>query len=126
MLSGRHCRPSGKLAHTRRNPPSSSSSTRISQVHHFPLQNRVTRLIPTVRTAGTGEGDLLGRSLWKMSGGQVKFKDFQVKGLRNLGVDESKVVAEFSAYWDQTGQRMKPKKVPANFYMYMKSSSTAS
>jgi len=53
MLSGRHGRPSGKLAHTRRNPPSSSSSTRISHVHHFPLQNRVTRLIPTVRTAVT-------------------------------------------------------------------------
>lgn len=74
----------------------------------------------------TGEGDPLGRSLWKMSGGLVKFGDFQVKGLRNLGVDESKVVAEFSAYWDQTGHRMKPKNVPTNFYMYMKGSSTAS
>lgn len=73
----------------------------------------------------TGEGDSLGRSLWKISGGQVKFRDFQVKGLRNLGVDESKVVAEFSTYWDQTGQRMKPKNVPPNFYMHMKSTGTA-
>src|SRR5580658_3275703 len=51
MLSGRHCRPSGNEANVRRNPPSNSSSTRILQVHHFPLKNGVTRRIPTVRTA---------------------------------------------------------------------------
>jgi hypothetical protein len=73
----------------------------------------------------TGEGDSLGRSLWKMSGGHVRFADFQVKGLRKLGVDESKVVAQFSAYWEQTGQKMKPKNVPANFYMHMKNSGCA-
>ena len=73
----------------------------------------------------TGEGDALGRSLWKMSGGLVKFADFQVRGLRNLGVDESKIVSKFSAYWEQTGHKMKPKKVPASFYMHMKNSSCA-
>src|SRR5260370_20986820 len=51
MLSGRHCRLSGKDAHARRNPPNNSSSTRILQVHHAPRQNGVTRLVPTVRTA---------------------------------------------------------------------------
>lgn len=69
MLSGRHRRPSGKDAHARRNPPSNSSSIRIPQVHHFPRQNGVTRLVPTVRTAGavedhgySSEADLENRS----------------------------------------------------------------
>ncbi|MHB1701604.1 MAG: hypothetical protein ACYCSN_16050, partial [Acidobacteriaceae bacterium] len=41
----------GKEAHARRNPHNNSVSTRIIQVHHFPIQNGVTRLVPTVRTA---------------------------------------------------------------------------
>jgi len=73
----------------------------------------------------TGEGDPLGRSLWKITCGQVKFGDFQVKGLRKLEVDENRIEKEFSAYWEQTGQRMKPKNVPANFYMFMKAASPA-
>jgi hypothetical protein len=72
-----------------------------------------------------GEGDPLGQTLWKMTCGQVKFADFQVKGLRNLGVDENKIVDEFSAYWEQTGQRMNPKNVPRSFFMYMQGSSKA-
>lgn len=72
-----------------------------------------------------GEGDPLGRSLWKITCGQVKFGDFQVKGLRNLGVDENRIEMEFSAYWEQTGQKMKPKNVPRNFFMHMKASSQA-
>lgn len=72
-----------------------------------------------------GEGDALGQSLWKRSGGQVKFADFQVKGLRNLGVEASKIEEQFSAYWEQTGQRMKPKNVPASFYKFMNAASTA-
>ena len=39
----------------------------------------------------TGEGDPLGQSLWKMTCGQVKFGDFQVKGLRKLAADENKI-----------------------------------
>jgi hypothetical protein len=73
----------------------------------------------------TGEDDPLGQSLWKMSGGQVKFADFQVKNLRNLGVGEDNVVKEFCAYWEETAQRMKPKNVPAGFYMFMKDASPA-
>ena len=55
MLSGRHCRLSGKHAHARRNPPSNSDNACILQVHHFPLANGVTRQVPTVRTAGSPE-----------------------------------------------------------------------
>jgi AraC-like DNA-binding protein len=73
----------------------------------------------------TGEGDSLGQSLWKISGGQVKFAGFQVKNLRNLGVDENKIVEEFSGYWEQTGQRMSPLNVPCGFYMNVKDSSPA-
>ena len=72
----------------------------------------------------TGEGDLLGQSLWKITCGQVRFGDFQVKGLRKLQVDENKIVKEFSTYWEKTGQRMKPKNVPASFYMSMKTTSS--
>ena len=56
MLSGRHCRASGKNAHTSRNPLSNVSSTRIFPVHHPMSPNRVTMLVPTVRTAGYAEG----------------------------------------------------------------------
>ncbi len=62
MLSGRHCRPSGKDAHARRNPPNNSSSTRILQVHHSLLQNGVTKLVPTVRTAVPESWPLRARS----------------------------------------------------------------
>lgn len=68
----------------------------------------------------TGEGDPLGRSLWTLSGGQVKFADFQVTNIRKLGLDEETVVKGFSSYWEQTGQRMSPKNVPRGFYMYIK------
>lgn len=71
----------------------------------------------------TGEGDPLGQELWKITGGQVKFADFQVKGLRNLGVDGDRVVEEFTAFWERTGQKMKPKNVPHGFYMSMKAAS---
>ncbi len=72
-----------------------------------------------------GEGDPLGQSLWRMSGGLVKFGDFQVRNLRNLEVDENKIVDEFSTFWEQTGKRMKAGNVPASFYMAMKSASQA-
>jgi hypothetical protein len=78
-----------------------------------------------VKYPWTGEGDPLGQLLWKMTWGQVKFADFQVTGLRKLGVDENKITSEFSAYWEQTGQRMKPKNVPRSFYMHMKDVSQA-
>jgi hypothetical protein len=78
-----------------------------------------------VKYPWTGEGDPLGQSLWKMSGGEVKFANFQVANLRKLGVDEDNVVKKFCTYWEQTGQRMKPKNVPAGFYMFMKASSPA-
>jgi len=73
----------------------------------------------------TGEGDPLGQTLWKMSGGQVKFKDFQVKGLRGLRLDENMIVEKFSAHWEQTGQKMNPKNVPRCFYKYMENVSSA-
>ena len=70
MLSGRHCRTSGKDAHTQRNPSSNSSSTRILQVHHSPLQNGVTRLVPTVRTAEALEEDV-GVQLFDRTGAHI-------------------------------------------------------
>jgi len=73
----------------------------------------------------TGEGDPLGQSLWKMSGGQVKFADFQVKSLRKMGMDANTIEQEFSSFWENTGHRMKPIKVPPTFYMHMKSASQA-
>ena len=73
----------------------------------------------------TGEGDPLGQTLWKMTCGEVKFADFQVKGLRNLGMDEDEIAAEFAIFWQQTGERMKPKNVPASFHMHMRSASSA-
>jgi hypothetical protein len=93
--------------------------------HEDWVSKHKTRCTTKIQYPWTGEGDPLGRSLWKMSGGEVKFADFQVKGLRNLGIDESKVVSEFSAYWEQTGQRMRPKNVPTNFYMHMKNSGSS-
>lgn len=73
----------------------------------------------------TGEGDPLGQELWKRSCGQVKFMPFQIEGLRNLGVDEDKILEEFSVYWEQTGERMNPKNVPASFHMFIKNASSA-
>lgn len=73
----------------------------------------------------TGEGDPLGQALWKRTCGEVRFPDFQIKSLRSLGVDEDKIVEKFSVYWEQTGQRMRPKNVPSNFYMFMKAASRA-
>jgi hypothetical protein len=73
----------------------------------------------------TGEGDPLGQTLWKLSDGEVKFANFQIIGLRKLGVDEEKITDGFSDYWEQTGQRMKPEKVPSGFYMHMKNASQA-
>jgi hypothetical protein len=73
----------------------------------------------------TGEGDPLGQSLWKRTCGEVRFADCQIKGLRSLGVDEGKIIEEFSVYWERTGQRMKPKNVPAGFHMFMKDTSRA-
>jgi hypothetical protein len=58
MLSGLHCRPSGKDAHARRNPFNKSSRIRIPQVHHFPGKNGVTSQVPTVRTAAAPKAGL--------------------------------------------------------------------
>jgi DNA-binding transcriptional ArsR family regulator len=73
----------------------------------------------------TGEGDPLGQALWRVSGGQIKFADFQTANLRKLSVPEGKIVSEFSAYWEQTGHRMSPVNVPRGFYMHMKNSGSA-
>ena len=72
-----------------------------------------------------GEGDPLGRSLWSMSGGHVKFADFHMTNLRKLGLAEGTVVKEFSNYWERIGQRMNPVNVPRGFYMHMKDSGSA-
>lgn len=69
----------------------------------------------------SGEGDPLGQSLWKLSGGTVEFAVFQIKNLRKLGFEESEIEEQFSAYWEETGQRMSPKNVPAGFYKAIKS-----
>ena len=82
------------------------------------------RCTTKVQFPWTGEGDPLGRSLWKMTCGEVRFGDFQMRGLRNLGVDQNKILEEFSVYWEQTGQRMKPQNVPRGFYMHIRNSSS--
>ena len=73
----------------------------------------------------TGEGDSLGQALWKISFGQVKFADFQVRGLRALEPDEGRILTAFEGYWEHTGAKMKPKNVPRAFYKYLENASHA-
>ncbi len=47
----------------------------------------------------TGEGDPLGQKLWIASGARVKFKEYQIKFLRDLGLPENEIVGEFESFW---------------------------
>jgi AraC-like DNA-binding protein len=88
-------------------------------------QKHLGKCTSQVQSPWTGEGDPLGRSLWRASGGLVKFKEFQTANLRKLGVAEEIIVKEFSNYWERIGQRMSPVNVPRGFYMHMKDSCPA-
>lgn len=41
------------------------------------------------------EGDRLGRDLWNVSGGKVKYKEFQLKALRNTGLSDDEILRAF-------------------------------
>jgi hypothetical protein len=68
-----------------------------------------------------GEGDPLGQRLWLESGTRVKFMEFQVRNIRDLGLPEDEILEQFGAYLNLHGGRCKkPKNVPAGFYLYLK------
>jgi hypothetical protein len=72
-----------------------------------------------------GEGDALGQRLWVESGSRVKFAEFQIGNIRNLGLTEAEVLREFGTYMDEKGRSKKPKNVPFGFYMHLKGVVTA-
>lgn len=53
------------------------------------------------------EGDQLGRDLWNVSGGKVKYKEFQLKALRNTGLSDDEIVQAFRHLIDNENRRRK-------------------
>ena len=75
----------------------------------------------------TGEGDPLGQRLWIASGARVKFKAFQIKFLRDLGLPEKEVVADFEKFWTReyasthaNQYKTNRKGIVGRFMLYMK------
>jgi hypothetical protein len=64
----------------------------------------------------TDEGDLLGKQLWQITGGRVKFQQFQVTNLRKLGFSDEEIIAEFADLWKETGHNLVERDVSPYFY----------
>jgi hypothetical protein len=47
----------------------------------------------------SGECDQLGQKLWVVSGGRARFRPYQIKFLKRLGLSEEEIVSEFEAFW---------------------------
>jgi hypothetical protein len=53
----------------------------------------------------TGEGDRLGQNLYATSGGRVMFYPRQMQGLRNSGLDDTRIIQEFRIFLDRNPQK---------------------
>jgi hypothetical protein len=68
----------------------------------------------------TGEGDPLGQQLYAASGCRVKFKEFQIKEYRRLGLDQAELVALFEEFRAGIGRLRKARNVPFHFLQYLR------
>lgn len=74
------------------------------------IKRHPNRCVGKVSFPWEGEGDPLGRQLYAISGGRVKFWPRQMTGLRNLGFSDEQIIERFQSFIDQasyTGKRWK-------------------
>lgn len=68
------------------------------------------------------ECDLLGQSLWNVSGGRVEFLPYLVNNIRKLDLPEETVLRNYADYWENIGKEKPATKVPIDFYIQLKKS----
>jgi hypothetical protein len=66
-----------------------------------------------------GEGDPLGIELWTITGGIVRFKEFQIQAFRKLGLSDATIIAEFQRFWGQSAEKIKARMVSPSFYKWL-------
>lgn len=70
----------------------------------------------------SAECDLLGQSLWNVSGGRVEFLPYLVNNVRKLGLPEETILRAYADYWENIGKDKPTKMVPSDFYIQLKKS----
>jgi len=69
----------------------------------------------------TDEGDPLGRQMWQITGGRVKFQPFNSVYIRKLGFTDNEIIEAFSSFWNEKGHKLDEREVSPHFYMALAS-----
>lgn len=78
------------------------------------------RCIQKIKFAWTGEGDPLAIKLYAASGARVKFKEFQIKEYRTMGLEEDEIVALFQEFREGVGKYRQPRNVGYYFLQHLR------
>lgn len=71
----------------------------------------------------TDEGDPLGRELYSITSGRIRFHKFQIDSYRKLGLPEDRIIEVFREFWESTGQTISPGAVSPYFHKILESRS---
>jgi hypothetical protein len=80
------------------------------------------RCIQKIQFPWSGEGDPLAQQLYAASGGRVKFREFQIREYRKMGLDEAELVARFNEFRAGVGKYRQPRNVGFHFLKYLRGS----
>lgn len=68
----------------------------------------------------SGEADPLGQDLHALSGGRARFREFQIRTIRDVGLSEDEVKQNFKTFVDMPGAINKPKTLPGRFIQFLR------
>ena len=68
----------------------------------------------------TAENDPLGSQLWAVSGGKVKFKQFQIDLYRQFSLPDNEIVAVFKEWREGVGRWRQARNVPKHFLKHLR------
>ena len=66
-------------------------------------------------------GDPLGNKLWRVTGGRVRFQQWQIDNFRKFNLSDDEVAAIFSDWWNQVGLNLRVQDVSRCFYKKLES-----
>jgi len=69
--------------------------------HNEWAKRNPSRCVEKIAFPWDGEGDPLGRQLYAISGGRVKFWPLQMNGLRNMGFPDEQIIEHFRTFIDE-------------------------